>query len=591
MPGSSWKQKNNLSKYHSVEAIVPILKAKKHWPKADAVKTFTRCGLTVAGVYVLEDSKTVQKLENGKVSAALTRDLRRLLEAPILVRSDVVENVEKSGLLLPRSNALKDVEAVTSFLCETAKGIAAQGISPREYCFTLHQFIAARAGAFAYAKPGVPRVHIDASWGGPDSLLFYPHDTYVVDNETLRISKKIRAKSHYLDMNEDGTWVEVSAGAPWDWKQVLSTEQVIDIGKQTRLVAEKLGKPVEVMFFVGVLDSEGREINLPWFCTDKVAALAGHATSVRYTGRRLTVTEPADLERIKHEWITGRLHKPFAMRLRPRFDMLRNEQFLIDAAEFSRDNNISIELEGSVLGHCYYVLRRKGARVDTIDAFEESSVSRRYAKLVRDNMPLRIESHGEKPRLLHVSAPQLLELLKAKAVEEALEVFWESHRDRIIEELIDLLEVVESTALLCDQSLKQLLAAAEAKREERGGFRHGTVLLETRSVPLLTQELTEQGLFSEELPKRRGRTSRKNIAGRMFAQTRRPRLAGDQVVISLVPPFSIDRRRETVISLPDGIHEAVVRYAECEVSIAIRERVRNRRDPRQLTFGFLEAGT
>jgi predicted house-cleaning noncanonical NTP pyrophosphatase (MazG superfamily) len=588
-PGSLSRTGSRLAPEIQVNRLTPILRARRKWPKTQAVRLFTECGLSAAAVYVLENTTAIKQLSQGKVTRQLQDDLRRLIVNPVLVRTDVSDRVNVSGLLLPRSGALSTVDEVLGFLMDKAKYVVSLGLSTKEFCFTLHQFISARAGAYGYAKPRVPRVHIDATWGGPDSLLYYPHDTYVVDTETEKISKRIRCKTHYLDMDSTGAWREVTAGEPWDWKQVLEQRELIDIARQTRLVADRLNKPVEVMFFVGVTASDGREISLPWFCTDKISSDFDRGISIRYAGRRVTICQFDDIDRVKHDWQAGTLTKPFSIRLRPAPADLRNEEFLVELARFSRLAGVPIELEGSVLAHCYYVLRRNGALVTTVDAFEEPRVARKYGKLVRDNIALRIETHGEKPRMMRVSRVQLLELLKAKAVEEALELFWEKDQGHLIEELVDLLEVIASAAELCDTSLKHLRAAALKKRRERGGFKEGMVLLETRSVPLLTRELTAHGLFGvgDELPKVRRSTSR---IAQAFAASRMPKLDDEQIVVALVPPFSIDGRHESVVPLPDHSHEAVITYSECDVRIAFRERRRGHNDPRQLLLPFDDEG-
>jgi predicted house-cleaning noncanonical NTP pyrophosphatase (MazG superfamily) len=76
-------------------------------------------------------------------------------------------------------------------------------------------------------------------------------------------------------------------------------------------------------------------------------------------------------------------------------------------------------------------------------------------------------------------------LLKAKAVEEALEFYAEPDAGKAFEELADLLEVIDSACFVFDRSFDDLRLVAKAKREERGGFKEGVVLVETREVPLI----------------------------------------------------------------------------------------------------------
>ncbi len=587
-PGSRWKGGGILPDDTVFNVLTPIHNANRRWPKVQAVRAFSECGLQTYPVFVLEHVKTLSQLARGKVPNALRADLKHLLVSPILIRTDLADDSGESGMLLRRSGALPDLERATSFLRERAQSLVADGRAADQFCFTIHQFVAASAGAYGYSKPGIPRVLIDANWGGPDSLLYYPHDTYVVDLTARKVLKKIRCKPEYLDMNAEGAWQEVKSGEPWDWKRVLDDERLFDIARQTRLVADHVGQDVEVMYFVDVRSTTGESYTLPWFYTDKVVSEFDPDTPVRYAGKRIAVMDRSDIQRLRREWEGERLRKPFSLSLRPGPELLRSEEFLTEVATFSRDVGVPIEFFGSVLAHYYYVLKRNGARILSIDAFREPRVSRKFGKLVRDKIPLRIESHGDTPRLMRVTSEQLLELLKAKAVEEALELFWEARDEKCIDELVDLLEVVESASTLCGTSLRHVELLAAAKREERGGFKEGIVLLETRSVPLLTDEFTGVGLFNdvEEAKPARHHRSRRNARVDVGA-TRRPRNDGDELVISLVPPSSTEGAKATLVPLSNDVYEARVRYFPCEVRIQFRRRDRQKHDPRQLVFTFL----
>jgi predicted house-cleaning noncanonical NTP pyrophosphatase (MazG superfamily) len=268
--------------------------------------------------------------------------------------------------------------------------------------------------------------------------------------------------------------------------------------------------------------------------------------------------------------------------------MLRSGEFLAEVARVAKEVNMAVELEGSILSHGYYVLRREGVKVASVDAFEEPINRQRFGKLVRDKIPIRIEAHGEKPRTLTVTTNELLHLLKAKAVEEALELFWEIDNSRIVEELTDLFEVVESISRVCNVSFNELLAAAEEKRKQRGGFEAGVVLLETRSVPLITPELKSEGLFQdiEESPSQM-KPEKMPASVFQLSKSRRPKVESGSIIISLVPPEAI-QGNDPMLAMPDGLHKVKVHYSGCEVRVFVGARIGLTEHPGQLQLPFPE---
>lgn len=93
----------------------------------------------------------------------------------------------------------------------------------------------------------------------------------------------------------------------------------------------------------------------------------------------------------------------------------------------------------------------------------------KYNKLVRDKIPEIIESNGEKPIIRILNDAEYNEELIKKLNEEYHEVI-EADEESIIEELADMLEVMESIALLHNKTLEDILDAKEKKKIKRGGF-------------------------------------------------------------------------------------------------------------------------
>ena len=87
-----------------------------------------------------------------------------------------------------------------------------------------------------------------------------------------------------------------------------------------------------------------------------------------------------------------------------------------------------------------------------------------FGKLVRDLIPGRILLHGEVPRGFRVTEEELLKLLSAKAIEETLELFWETTQGRLLDEFADVHEVLESIRKLKGWTTADVQNAVERKR-------------------------------------------------------------------------------------------------------------------------------
>jgi len=79
-------------------------------------------------------------------------------------------------------------------------------------------------------------------------------------------------------------------------------------------------------------------------------------------------------------------------------------------------------------------------------------VRQEFGKLVRDRVPEVIRSRGESVRAAKATPRIHVELLKGKAVEEALELFAETSESRIFAEMADVLEVLTSLCALLERT-------------------------------------------------------------------------------------------------------------------------------------------
>ena len=96
-----------------------------------------------------------------------------------------------------------------------------------------------------------------------------------------------------------------------------------------------------------------------------------------------------------------------------------------------------------------------------------------YNKLVRDRIPLMIEENGQHPNIRILSDEEYTAALEQKLDEEVSEY----HKDKNLEELADILEVVYALAENLGHSKEELLKTYEKKHAERGGFRDRIFLI------------------------------------------------------------------------------------------------------------------
>lgn len=95
-----------------------------------------------------------------------------------------------------------------------------------------------------------------------------------------------------------------------------------------------------------------------------------------------------------------------------------------------------------------------------------------YNKLVRDKIPAIIEAQGKTAHIRILEDGEYVRALERKLDEEVAEF----HKDKNLEELADVLEVVYALTESIGHSKEELLEANEKKRAARGGF-HDRVFL------------------------------------------------------------------------------------------------------------------
>ena len=98
-----------------------------------------------------------------------------------------------------------------------------------------------------------------------------------------------------------------------------------------------------------------------------------------------------------------------------------------------------------------------------------------YNKLVRDRIPEIIEKSGNRCVTEILSDEEYIEMLDKKLDEELAEY----HKDKNVEELADLLEVIYACVQARGFSLEELENVRAAKADKRGAFKDKIFLKET----------------------------------------------------------------------------------------------------------------
>lgn len=105
-----------------------------------------------------------------------------------------------------------------------------------------------------------------------------------------------------------------------------------------------------------------------------------------------------------------------------------------------------------------------------------------WKKLVRDRIPEIIRASNEIPVTRILDAPEFVDALKAKLLEEADELIHAQDIESVIAEAADVLEVVQSLCAANGVALEHVVALQDKKRAERGGFKDRIYLVETRPI-------------------------------------------------------------------------------------------------------------
>ena len=459
--------------------------------------------------YILHDPRALAAIVAGDLPMDVEGDLRRLVAAPLMIRTGYSE---KTVRLLPRSPILTTVTRAKEWLMhEFVQEIQSRGLRPEKVSLLAHHYIPALAAAFSFAAPDESDVLIESLWGVPEGLYYFPCDDYVVSTPTpfsptaddfsgFAIRERIVFKSHFVEPEESGDFSRLRLQRPWDWKRTItSPETLCRMAQFTRGTAREEGHGVNIMWFLGCRTPGGKEEMIPWY-QERQDEL-DHGSAFRRNARDETVTVSTldDLESLR-----GRPGPPelgrLVLQLSPSEHIaLRDDSFAREVGTEAARLDAIVVLRGARLTHIYYVLKKTGVQVVTKPMGDDTHVLATFTKLVRDKIPDRVAKGGESVTVARLSREQRLLALKVKLVEEAFEVR-DAQQDAIVEELADVLEVLLALAGAAGVDPEEVEAVRVAKAESRGTFDEGLQLLETSfpadqpaPAPFLNEETTVRG--------------------------------------------------------------------------------------------------
>jgi predicted house-cleaning noncanonical NTP pyrophosphatase (MazG superfamily) len=405
----------------------------------------------------------------------LQNDLSVITHGRAICRTDC-SSKQISSLNLPRTESVSEEEAL-DFMSATLKELGAKGVRTDEICFLVHKFIPASAAAWAVAYPNKQIVRVDTLWGLPDGLQYLPHDTFEFDVIRKEISaERIRYKPKFLQETPDGSWRIIEVGRQFTRHRSLSKPDLAEVALQTHSICQRIQRPIQIMWFCGIPEELEMGRNVPWFSMPPETS-QGREPSISPAMPRFVVGDFDDLEKAE-KFERGKC----VLYVNPENpDLFRSADFLDRIGVVAGDRAFPIVIVGSILGHAFYMLDRKGLAVVAADEPVRSRTRQRrvFNKIVRDQIPDQISQHGERTALATIAKGEARPALAVKLLEELFELLEAQTPNEVTAELADVLEVVRSLCAATGVNWEQVEAFAAAKRDKRGSFDRNVVLVET----------------------------------------------------------------------------------------------------------------
>lgn len=448
--------------------------ARQKWDKLRVLNELWDEGTTDIPTLFYVPLSNLPSSDDNLALSNLERDFEQLIGPDkIVVRTSVEANTDKIPNL-KRTEGVTPSEAAIWCL-KTRDELNNEFGKVDHLAFVVHRFIAARAAAWARAKPGDPHVEIHGLWGLPDALQYCSYDIWEVHIPTEVATEYPDYKSHMLIARDDGDWEYVRIKNELGRSMSIGRREALDIATRTSAIAERLGQPCHVMWFVGCVGSHDRHFSIPWYWTK---AHDSDRNVDRLNYQIFRISNQDSIENFSE--IQGPKSK-YALELKPDQNLIRDTDFISEVGKLAKNNGVPVILSGSTLAHSYFVLRREGCAVVARGEKDHSRVRRNaiFGKLVRDKIPARIAERKEVGITQKVPENMVKSFLIGKLIEEAIEVRGAKTKSEKRAEFADVYEVLRALARIEGISIEEVAAAADIKRQKAGGFDDGLVLFQT----------------------------------------------------------------------------------------------------------------
>ena len=472
---------------------------------------YEKLGMKTAPIFLLKCGDEFERLRQGCASSELQSDLEILAQRSLVIRVDVETDDHFIRQMLPRTCEVRSLEKALEWLYKFSKHLYDEFNNKTQYIFILHNFIPAHSSAFAYAEPKNRNVLVESLWGLPEGLYYYSHDKYAVDTKSIdldrielqKITYKeiIQAINNFVCPQKDGSWEVNQVHPDYIWRKAIrKIDWLKTISIQTRQIAEFVGTGVSVMWFVGVDQDEYNCSVFPWhhevFTYNEVPKQANRRKNSYVSD--FVVKTYQDIEKLQGIVDNGNVKDVKYIMIQPiEEQMIRNKDMIERIGKLAKEIDAVIILNGGVLSHAYYQLQRTGVAVEVYKAFEVFNEDTEYSKLVRDKIPEKIEKGGEVAFINELSRDELLNQLKFKMVEEAIEVLEAESEDEIVQELADILEVFDSIIDKLNLSKEVIVEMQKLKKQKVGGFDKGIIL--KRTVNPIYNNIKEKSLITDSI--------------------------------------------------------------------------------------------
>jgi predicted house-cleaning noncanonical NTP pyrophosphatase (MazG superfamily) len=446
----------------------------REWDKLSVLTELSESGFSQKPTLFYVPLSHLFQTDLATTTEQLEKDFRSLIGPNnIIVRTSVRAGSEKLSNL-PRTEGCRPDEAV-NWCLDICYKFTKEGKNINDLAFVAHQFIPARAAAWVRAEPGKPVVTIHSLWGLPDALQYCPYDIWEVHVPTELATEYADYKSHMLIPRDDGYWEYVRVKNELARSLSIGRRDALDIARRTAAIADRLGIPCHVMWFIGCAD-QGSVFSFPWYW---IEAHDADKNPDRSDYQVFRISDRDDLERFKQ---TNRQRAKQAIELMPTdLNLMRDMKFIEEVGATANNSRVPLILAGSTLAHAYFALRRQGCTIVARGEKEHTRVRRSaiFGKLVRDKIPTRIVQRQEAETTRKIPGELKKNFLISKLLEEALEARNATTPDQKKSELADLYEVFRALARVEGLAIEDIVAAADDKKAKAGGFDDGLVLLQT----------------------------------------------------------------------------------------------------------------